>query len=132
MPLDYIYACVTVLSGGESIAPIRTYFVRQLEIAQQMALNHINSDLTHALHRNGIGNDKVWRCVGDVVRQCERNLLRGSPDLQGIGWVMKKFSDDYDVGKLRDAMRDRVRRRLRDELILREGRCGVRALCRQA
>ena len=132
MPLYYIYACVTVLSGGESIAPIRTYFVRQLEIAQQMALNHINSDLTHALHRNGIGNDKVWRCVGDVVRQCERNLLRGSPDLQGIGWVMKKFSDDYDVGKLRDAMRDRVRRRLRDELILREGRCGVRALCRQA
>ena len=105
-------------------APIRMFFVRQLEIAQKMALNHIDSDLEYALRRNGIGDDKVWRCVGDVVEQCERDLLEGDVDLQVVGGIMKGIDEDYDVQKLRDAMRERVRRRLDEQ-------CGPGSRCRQ-
>jgi hypothetical protein len=130
--LDLAYTCVTILSGGESVMPIRAYFVRELEIAQKMALNHIRSDLEGALLRNGIGDDKVWRCVGDVVKQCERDLLKDAGDLEVIGGMMKKLNGEYDVGKLRDAMRDRVRRERLEELILRGGKRGEHAPCRQA
>jgi hypothetical protein len=112
--------------------PIRAYFVRELEIAQKMALNHIRSDLEGALLRNGIGDDKVWRCVGDVVKQCERDLLKDAGDLEVIGGMIKKLNGEYDVGKLRDAMRDRVRRERLEELILRGGKRGEHAPCRQA
>lgn len=113
-----------------------------------MALNHINSDLTHALRRNGIGDDKVWRCVGDVVEQCERDLLEGDVDLQVVGGITKGIDENYDVQKLRDAMRERVRRRLdeqgfdenerqklRDSMRervrrMREEQCGPRSRCR--
>jgi hypothetical protein len=77
-----------------------------------MALNHINSDLERALARNGIGNDKVWRCVGDAVKQCESELLKIVPDLELLGGAAAKINDDYDVQRLRDAMRERVRRQL--------------------
>jgi RHS repeat-associated protein len=114
----------TLLRSFCGDAPIRMYFVRQLEIAQQMALNHIDSDLEHALRRNGIGDDKVWRCVGDAVGQCERDLLKGDVDLQVLGGIVKGIDENYDVQKLRDAMRERVRR-------MREEQCGPRSRCRQ-
>jgi hypothetical protein len=121
----------TLLRSFCGDAPIRMYFVRQLEIAQQMAHNHINSDLTRGLLRNGIGNDRVWRCVGDAVARCQSELLEGHPDLEWLGERAAELHRDYNVQYLRDSMRNRVRQRLRDEFILAPKHCG-RAPCRQA
>jgi len=111
--LDFAYRWILKIHCGVDITGLgREQAVVGLEIARQMALNHINSDLERALARNGIGNDKVWRCVGDAVKQCESELLKIVPDLELLGGAAAKINDDYDVQRLRDAMRERVRRQL--------------------
>jgi hypothetical protein len=62
--------------------------------------------------------------VGDAVGQCERDLLKGDVDLQVLGGIVKGIDENYDVQKLRDSMRERVRR-------MREEQCGPRSRCRQ-
>ena len=109
--LDVVYRCIVLIHTGVDFKTfLREETVMSLEIARQMALNHIRSDLDSALRKNGIGNDKVWRCIGDAVKRCERDLLQGAPDLEWLGAAAARMSEEYDVQKLRDSMRERVRR----------------------
>ncbi len=82
-------------------------YALRLEIARQMALNHINVDLRNSLMINGVGSEGMWSCIGRVVSQCEREVLQ---QLSNFGDILGVFMDEYDVSRIRDRMREEVHR----------------------
>jgi RHS repeat-associated protein len=72
--------------------------------ARDMAITHISQDLRNALIRNGVGDDGDWKCIGDVVSECEKNEF--TPLERGVSRFAGLIDASFDVGKFRDDMRD--------------------------
>ena len=108
-------------AGGrreESSVPMYSAFLFEYadgaEIARQMAFTHIDQDLRQALTKNGVGNDRDWKCIGSVVSDCQKQFFDKLERL--IGKMLPK--DKYDIPWIRDQMREELKETLHKPNVL--------------
>jgi RHS repeat-associated protein len=102
------------LDEAEKVLENETAFHRwafELVAARDMALAHINFDLRNSIEINKAGTDEDWECIGDVVSDCEKEFFKWYE--RWSGKAVGIFDSTFDVAKLRDEMRDDVKKNQR-------------------
>ena len=97
-------------SGEDALTPLGAGAARLREVvdARTMAVIHIGTDLMKSLRKNGIGDDLVWACVGQAVREAEEENF--SPyELNISRRAGRALNPTFDVGRFRDDRRDAIR-----------------------
>lgn len=73
-----------------------------------MAQVHIGEDLRRSLRKNGVGDDSLWNCMGDVIEEAAKEHFF-KQDLKHMRLAGEALGNTYDVDKYKDVMQDETK-----------------------